>query len=114
MRTHSDNPEIILLGPINEPSREGGCCALIGLMHQRNMSIATCTSRCKLGLACGDRSTVPVLGVYVVCDDLVAQRFHNTNDTSTGLKVRRTHVRWLLAENIDERLLDFGHLGGEL
>lgn len=83
-------------------------------MHEWDVPIAARAGGLKLGLALRHRGTVPVLGIHIVCDDPIAQGAHHTGDTTTGFEVWRAHVRWLLAENIDECLLELGHLRGEL
>lgn len=78
------------------------------------MPITSRAGRLKLGLALRRRGAIPVLRVDIVRNDAISQRAHHTADTATSLEVWRPHVGWLLAENIDECLLELGHLRREL
>lgn len=77
MLTDGDNLQIVGLRPVDQPRGELIGSRRIGLVHQRNVAVASCASRGELGLALSGRLTVPVAGVDVVGDDVVAEGLHH-------------------------------------
>lgn len=112
--TDGDNLQIVGLRPVDQPRGELISSRRIRLVHQRDVAVAAGAGRRELGLALGGRLTIPVTRVDVVGDDVVAEGLHHGGDAATGLEVRGPHVPGLPAEDVDVRLLQLGHLGGEL
>jgi hypothetical protein len=79
-------------------------------MHQSNMAITSRTRLLKLLLTLLRRLAVPVLAIHIRRDDAVAQVAHRGQHVAARCKVRRTHVGWLDADDVDEGLLEARHL----
>lgn len=78
------------------------------------MSVSGCAGLLELLFALLRRLVVPVTSVHIVGDDGVVHLLHDGQELATGLKIRWAHVLWLLAEDVDEGLLDFLHLALDL
>ena len=57
---------------------------------------------------------LPVEGVEVRADDVVAKRVHDVEARRAAREVRRPHVCRRLADDAHERRLELRHLGGDL
>lgn len=112
--TNSDNLEVVLLGPVEQPGSKSVDSAGIGLVHERNVAVATSTSLLELLLALLSRLAVPVTRVNIVGDDLVPELGHGRKNVAAGGEVRRTHVSGLLANDVNHGLLKLLHLLLEL
>lgn len=78
------------------------------------MAVSAGASLLELGLALGSRLSIPVAGVDVVGDDVVAESLHHGGNAAAGLEVRRAHVPGLPSEDINVGLLQLGHLRRQL
>jgi hypothetical protein len=83
-------------------------------VHERDVSITACTGLLEFLLALCGRQTVPVTSINIVRDDAVAERSHRAEDAAASGEVRRTHVCWLLADDLVESTLESLHLRREL
>lgn len=54
---------------------------------------------------------LPVVGVDVGVDDVVAELTENAKGNVVGAEVRRSHVSWELSDNVNQLVLELGHLG---
>lgn len=108
--TNSDDLEVICLSPINEPVSKRGNGRLVSLVHKGYVTLASRTSRRKLGLAGGGGLVVPVARVDVVVDDGVVHLTHDGEELAARLEVGGAHVGGLAAEDVDHGLLDLLHL----
>lgn len=112
--TDGDDLQIVGLRPVDQPGGELIRRRRVRLVHQRDVAVPAGASCCEFGLALGGRLAIPVAGVDVVGDDVVAEGLHHGRDAAAGLEVRGAHVPGLPAEDVDKGLLELGHLGGEL
>lgn len=54
---------------------------------------------------------LPVVGIDVGVDDVVAELTENAEGNVVGAEVRRSHVSWELSDDADQLILELGHLG---
>jgi len=78
------------------------------------MSVTARAGLLEFCLALLRRVASPVAAVDIVGDDAVSEIAHGGKHVSACSKVRRTHVCWLLADDVDERLFDTRHLRREI
>ena len=112
--TNSHQLEVILLGPVDQPGGKRVDSAGVGLVHERDVAVAAGAGLLERLLALLGGLVVPVARVDVVGDDLVVHRLHGRQEGAARLEVRRAHVERLLANQVDEGVLNLGHLAADL
>jgi hypothetical protein len=112
--TNSNHLQAVVLGPVNQPRRKRIHRPSICLMHQWNVPIPTRTSLLKLLLTLLRRLVVPVTAVNIIGYHAVAEGPHGGKHVAARGEVRRAHVRGLLADDVDEGLLEARHLRGQV
>lgn len=83
-------------------------------MHQNDVAVPRSPGLLNGLLALRGRSVVPVLRVDVPGDDVVAQLRERGLGAPAHVAIGRTHVVWLDAQYVRERVVDLRHLGFDL
>lgn len=109
--SNSDQLQIILRSPVDKPRNQLIDRSAVRLVHERDMPVTTGARIGELLLALLDRVTIPVAGIDVVGDDAVAEGAHRREHAAARGEVGRAHVGGLLADDVHEGVLEFGHLG---
>lgn len=111
---NSNEPQVVLLRPVDQPGSERVDRAGIRLVHKRDVAVSTGAGLRELLLRLGGRLVVPVARVDVVRDHLVVHRLEHGQDLAARLEVRGAHVERLLADQVGESVFELGHFGGDL
>ena len=108
--TDSDQLEVVGLGPVDKPGNEGVNGGCVRLVHEGDVAVAAGAGLLELLLALLRGLAVPVARIDVVGDDAVAHGAHDVQHVAARAQVGRAHIGRLLAEDVDEGLLDLLHL----
>lgn len=108
--TDGDKLQVVLLSPVNDPGGEDVDGGVVGLVHERDVAVAPGAGLDEGLLALLGRLVVPVARVDVVGDDLVAHLSEHGQDLAARLEVGWAHIRRLLADQVNEGVLEPGHL----
>ena len=111
--TNSNELEVVVLGPVDQPRGELVHCGVVRLVHEGDVAVPAGTGGHEGGFAPVGGSSVPILRINIVGDDLVAHGLEDRERLARRVKVRRPNVRRLLADEVDERILDLGDLGAD-
>jgi hypothetical protein len=112
--TNSDQLQLVILRPVDQPRRKRVHGASINLVHQGNVPVSTRTRLRELLLALLRCLVIPVSRVNVVRNNAISERLHGGEHVAASGQVGWAHVRGLLADNVDESLLEARHLAGEV